>query len=332
MMGKFYDKVTNVRKRFIALTHDEKKEKLEFLSKVRGEPIEVTFRKFGNNIKKIPRSFSKHTVNVINADFVDAGVRDGMPYVKISDSRIFYGHFSNPNSRRAYEFLKDIVSPVLTSDTYLTALDVTHRYLTDFFWFPKELLPGTGGVIVEVGAYLGHKTIRLIDDIVGTTGKVLAIEMMPDNVSVLRRNVEANGLEDCIDIVECGVWNKKGETVAMGKGRQRNSLISLEKLKPDFQIKVPTDSLDNILPSWCKDTIDLLILTVNGVEIEALQGLDKELNRVKIIFVAAPYSRDGKRNYDVCLEILKDKGCFILPQTTQSRIYAVTEKHAKDYT
>ncbi len=322
LTSRFQPKLFNV------LSAEDKK-KLERLSKVRGESIVETFNKFSKKVDDMPLNFNKHTKNLLRFDFPKAGMRDGMPYVELPNRRVFYGCLPNKKTRREFEFLKDRISHALSANTYLTALDVTSRYLTNYSWYPKELLPGKGGTVVEAGAYLGHKTIRFIDDAVGTEGKVLAVEMMPDNIEILRRNVKENGLKACVDIVESGVWNEKCEIKVMGKGRQRNSLVPIDKIGEDAKLTVPVNSLDNILKSWGEKTIDFLVITVNGAEVEVLQGLEGELDRVKVIYVAACYTRNGQRTYESCLKILKDSGCLILPQSTEFVIYAVTKRFAE---
>jgi len=236
--------------------------------------------------------------------------------------RRFYGYPSEPIPRLEYRFLKDLLPPAVTADTYLVAKEVTSRYLTDWGWYPREVLPGKGGTVVEVGAYLGHKTMRFVDECVGTSGRVLAIEMIPEDVQLLRRNIEANGLEGCVEAMQCGVWKEPGLRALRGKGRQRDSLVNLDKLGPERGQAVPTDTLDNILRRWGVATADFLVVTANGAEIEVLEGLQHEWERVKAVYVAACYTVDGVPTYDRCLEILKRRGSTILPQTTQHAIYA----------
>jgi len=98
-----------------------------------------------------------------------------------------------------------------------------------------------------------------------------------------------------------------------------------------MRITVRTDSLDNILHSWGEKVIDFLALTLNGAEVEALQGLEKEINRIKVIYVAARYTREGRGTYQSCIEILRERGCVILPQSGDSSIYAATKYFAKEY-
>jgi len=53
------------------------------------------------------------------------------------------------------------------------------------------------------------------------------------------------------------------------------------------KIKIPVDSLDNILSPQVKDQIDFMIIQLNGVELKALQGLEKY--KPKNIAIAARY-------------------------------------------
>jgi FkbM family methyltransferase len=308
-------------------------EKLRILADIRGEIPEEVFKRFGKKgLKRCPEQFNKHIRNLMKVEFADAGVSGGLPFVVLPNGRVFYGHFSKPNHRRMYEFLRDLIPSKLNEDTFLLGIDITHRYLSNHTWFPSELLPGRGGVIVEVGAYLGHKSIRFIDDVVSTNGRVLAVEMMPDNLEILSKNVKENDLSDCVHIVESGVWNAPGYVTVKGKGRQRNSLVNLEKINVELDIKVKTETLDTILSQWGVFPIDFLMITVNGAEIEVLEGLGKMLDDIKIIFVACPYStRNDISNYHSCKKFLEENGCHILDQSSSRRIYAVTARYEKEF-
>ena len=207
-------------------------------------------------------------------------------------------------------------------------MDVCRRYLADAHWYRSDLLPPSGGTVAEIGAYLGHKTIKFVDRVVGPSGRVLAVEVMPDNSEVLRLNISGNALEEQVTIVEAGVWNRTGEEIVLGTGYQQNSLVSTDT--HDFQAitRVKTDTLDNILAGWDVPAIDFLDIRVNGAEIEVLEGLDRELARVRVIYIAVPYSRGGVSTRERCLEILRDKGCSILPHDDPTEIYAATAHHA----
>jgi FkbM family methyltransferase len=266
----------------------------------------------------------------MNAEVEHAGVCDGLSFLKIPNGRMFYGYISHRNHQHAYHYVRDLLPKQLNKDTFLLGLDVVHRYVSDFAWLPEKFLPGRGGIIVEAGAYLGHKAIRFVDEVVGTEGKVLAIEMMPDNVRILRKNIIENGLESCIDVLEAGIWKEHSKVKVYGKSRQRNTIIHLEKLDEDTGIVVPTYSLDEILENWGHEPVDLLYVTLNGAEIEALQGLNVKLNSVKIMFIASPYAREGIPNMGVVSDLLNEKGCHIL-NTRGSSIIAVTPRYRDEF-
>ncbi len=298
-------------------------ERAEVIAKVREETPDEVLRRFSTTeLASAPRSFSKHIPALRQAElFIETGVRDGMAFARTSDGRIFYGYTSRNNHRRAYKFVHDLLPSTITEDTFLVCLDVVQRYATDFTWPPEEILPSKSGIVVECGAYLGYKTIRLAEELV-PEGQVFAIEMMPDNVEILRRNIKENNLEDRVSIIEAGVWKESGELFVKGKGRQRNTLVDLEKLQENTGVKARVDTLDSLLDEWGTEPIDLLFITVNGAEVEAIEGLNRWLPKVKAFFVAAPYERDGQANSDICKVLLKERGCHILNSSNANRVIA----------
>lgn len=301
---------------------EQVKEKAKIVSKARGESLESVLNRFSTeDIAQAPNSFSKHIPALRQATFVETGMKDDLAFVRTMDGKIFYGYPSQNNHRRAYQFVCDLLPDMVTEDTFLVCLDVVQRYATDFTWPPEEVLPPRNGTVVECGAYLGYKTIRFAEELV-PNGKVLAIEMMPDNVEVLRRNIDENGLADRVSIIEAGVWNQPGTLVVKGKGRQRNTLVNLEKLSDDIGVEARVDTLDNLLDEWEVESVDFMFITVNGAEIEAIQGLNQWQPKVKGLFVAAPYQRDGQPNSDICRNLLQEGGYSILPSSNTNRVIA----------
>lgn len=289
----------------------EMQTRLETLSRARGETQSQTIDRFGlEALRKGPRISPNFSI-LQAAQFKEIGLRDGLAYVVMPNGRIFYGHLSQKSHHKQYEFTKDCLDPRLTRETYLLALDVAVRYSDELNWPAPHILPDPGGTIIECGAFLGHKSIRFIDTVIGETGKLLAIEMMPDNFEILRRNVEENKLGHCIDIVHAGVWNAPGKHTIVGKGRQRNSLVPLDTLTNPLDITVPTLTLETCLNDWGRSPIDLVYMTINGAEYEGLQGAIPVLNKIKKLFVVAPYSRDGVPSIDRCKTLLSKLGITV---------------------
>ena len=112
----------------------------------------------------------------------------------------------------------------------------------------------------------------------GPKGKILAIEPIPQNADVLRRNVEINGLGSAITVVECGVWNKCGRMPIFGDGETRFALTRVDQMNQnDLSFEVETNTLDELLKKWDEPKIDFLDIQVNGAEAEVIEGLDTEV-------------------------------------------------------
>ncbi len=299
-----------------------------FLAKLRSETPEETLKRFGaRKLRKLPGGIRRHVAAMIQTEFDSTGLEDGYAWAQLPNGRRFFGHPSLKAHEREYAFVSDLISPTIKPETYLISKDVVSRYVTDWGWFPRELLPTEGGRAVEVGAYMGHKTMRLVDECVGKTGKVLALELDPDNAKVIEHNARYNNLSDNIDVVAGGVFNKTGEQRVITRGRQRNSLVNLDKLNGgtgEYVSQVRT--LDTLLESWGQPTIDFMVITANGAELEVLQGLDKWFDRVRTIYIAACYTVDGCGTYDPCRAYLEERGCEILPQSNANVIYSLNPK------
>jgi len=301
-------------------------ERLENLAKLLSTtPKKIKLKFSDKELSRLPKTFSKHIPALCKQMFHSTSIdkKNGLAKLETTNGRVFFGPQSQNNHRIQFEFVKDFCPPEVKAETFLLALDITQRYLTDFTWFPESVLPPKGGTVIELGAYLGHKTIRFIDECVGLSGKVLAVEMMPYNIDILKTNIASNNLSTQIEVMECGVWNEPTVISVKGKGRQRTTLVNLKKLDSDMGIDATCKTLDKIIRDWKVDVVDFLMVTVNGAEIEALEGLNECASRVRNIFVATPYSRDGIRNSVPCIKLLEQRGFSIIKEhTNKNRIYA----------
>jgi hypothetical protein len=82
------------------------------------------------------------------------------------------------------------------------------------------------------------------------------------------------------------------------------------------------DTVDNFIREWGVKRVDLIFMTVNGAEVEALSAWKDTVSMVNGIFVAAPYERDGRQSVDICRELLQSKGFAILPESKNRTLIA----------
>jgi FkbM family methyltransferase len=299
---------------------------VERLAEARGETVDQIRKRFSEEeIARCPRRFSKHLAAVRSAKLAHTGVRDGLAFAELDSGRVFYSFVSKPNHRHEYRYVADTLSDVITEETYLAAIDVVQRYITDFAWPPDGLLPESSANIIELGAYLGHKTVRFAEELAGKAGRILAVEMMPENCEILRRNVVENGFEKVIDVRAVGVWRETGTVEIYSKGRQRNSVLPIDKLEDGTRILASVETLDRIIDDWGVSPIDLVFVTVNGAEPQALEGFHPEGRDVHAFFVATPYTIGERPNSDLCKEILDSKGYALLDPNNPNRVVATYE-------
>ena len=131
-----------------------------------------------------------------------------------------------------------------------------------------------GDTVMEVGAYEGLYTLKLAE-LVGQTGEVHACELMPQYADVIRLNFEQNQVQG--KVFSCGVSPEGGMVeVYSGVGQVnglREDVISRYIDQDQMTIQqLETQTLDQIFEQLdLKDPMKLLILMINGIEMDVLR-------------------------------------------------------------
>ena len=165
-----------------------------------------------------------------------------------------------------------------TDDLYVV-LPSSEKSVLDFI--RTYLTPGDA--FVDAGANIGIYTVAA-SKIVGDSGSVVAIEMMPETFERLRGHVELN---DCsnVTLVNRAVHSEAGRFVAAtlpAKGRHgKASIIIGAAGSEDRTITVETDTLDNILRPFPR--IRLMKMDLEGAETMAIRGAGEALDRIEAI-------------------------------------------------
>lgn len=221
----------------------------------------------------------------------DAG---GICFIKLKNDFIFYGPETRAKDIKYYKLLPKRIKFVIPGECYGIALDILTRYVGGGLKLggpskQSKYKVKAGDKVAEMGAFRGYYCMYLAKQ-VEKSGVVVAIEPLESNLFYLKKNIEANQLTQVI-IIPKGVWKERSVmTFQREKSDYQSSSMDLQyNNAEEFQVEV--DSLDNMLKESGITHIDFMIIQLNGVELEALEGLtsDKPSN----LAIAARYKKNG---------------------------------------
>ena len=270
--------------------------KLQAIAQLRGQNEATTLEQITLNLlRTAPKSMDGYEIDFDDIEVADAGFEAGHPWMRMTNGRIFYDYPATAKDALMYVLLRDRIPDTLNVETAVVAANAIRRYVHG-----TANVPADARVVVDAGCYIGYKPIAYADH-VGPDGKVVAVEMMPDNFDLLRRNVEANGLEDRIATVNCGLSDRTGTMTARRYRKQQATIADdLDQLQGfGADCEVPVDTLANVFDRTLGDRdVDFLNVQVNGNELDVLAGLGPWTHRVRSFSVTSPYTREGRRIRD----------------------------------
>ena len=205
----------------------------------------------------------------------------------ISDAdKAYLREASRSGWRTAFQALDEWQDPVLLNDARVVVHSVGEFALRAYSDDLYHVLPAREGAVlaqirqclkpgdtfVDAGANIGFYTV-VAAKLVGPTGKVLAIEMMPDTAARLREHIRMNDLAN-VEVIEFALSDRSGETITAtvpeGNVGQASIMAEGDTLKAR-RVGVQTCTLDDILGS-INERIALMKMDLEGAETVALKG------------------------------------------------------------
>lgn len=147
----------------------------------------------------------------------------------------------------------------------------------------------TGKVFVDVGANIGTQTIYAL--VADDFAQAVAIEPVPENLTLLQINMTLNGLTDRVAIVGCAAGAKSERRSLMVSRHNAGGHSLLSSIIPvtehERSIDVDVEPVDAILQrnSIKPHDVGLVLIDVEGFEPEAIAGLPRLLEARVPLFV-----------------------------------------------
>jgi len=163
-------------------------------------------------------------------------------------------------------------------DTISREVCFTGRYEPQETQLALHLLK-PGMVVVDVGANWGYFSL-IAAHLVGTAGRVLALEPHPRLSTMLRQNVATNGLAQGHPLtVAAGIGPGTRAFVGFDErgGNWGVSRAAREQERGDFECA--TRAIDDLLDEHGVGIVDLVKIDIEGAEAEAITGMARGLSR-----------------------------------------------------
>lgn len=138
-----------------------------------------------------------------------------------------------------------------------------------------------GDVVVEVGARTGGAT-RPISSLIGEEGRVLAVEANP--YSIMRLSNFTKSLKN-VQVLNAAISDKEGIAFLSLRYTDDEGASLLPLSDSRHKVKVVTMKLDRLLARLNLPHVDVIIIDVEGHELEVLIGAAETLLTVRAVLV-----------------------------------------------
>ncbi|MEM3191793.1 MAG: FkbM family methyltransferase [Candidatus Parvarchaeota archaeon] len=188
----------------------------------------------------------------------------------------------------------------------------------------KWFRPIRGEIVADCGASVGIFSL-----LAATRGaKVFSFEPNPETFSILKRNIEANGLSKAVIPFNLGLSDKEGELELVVPGTFTGTSSFEENWNEELRKRtgvkylVRTKTLDSLLEE--EKEIDWLLIDVESHEHKLLMGAVKSLKKTKNIIIEVSHN-----NREVVLNMIIDSGFRIVDKgepDSQTQYYLFQHK------
>lgn len=165
---------------------------------------------------------------------------------------------------------------------------------------PRELMAGAGDTVVQVGMWRRANLERLAR-CVGRAGRVILVEADPKVAAQAESWIEESELAN-LTVVSKGAGKTRGRKeflvgTSSGYSRLKDSdarmVTEVGGNAFETTVEIEVDTIDNILGELGVESVDYVEITVNGLELQVLEGMTRTLPRTRRLFLSG-YARTAE--------------------------------------
>lgn len=243
------------------------------------------------------------------AQICESGVTDGVPWIKLlnGDTLFGYSRYDQTYYRDTFDSHRDAFAALgLTPATFGAAFDAVLSYAYENCEYPhitrKSNYIPRGGVVIDVGVRGGHFLVKA-SRLAGADGRVIGIDPTDFSEQSCRRHFAANGCANA-EFVKAVISASDGEVVRFFHGSPGESLSGVHQETRGLDgrtvvsashhagsFAATTRTLDSIVVDLGLRRCDLIVLQINGAEVDAVRGMTRILNDFRPTVFVTCYQR-----------------------------------------
>lgn len=130
-----------------------------------------------------------------------------------------------------------------------------------------DYTPAEGDVVVDLGAGFGDEVV-VFSNLVGPSGRVIAVEAHPGTFGCLAETVRRSGCTN-VSVMQCAIGERNGTLRISDLAAHVANSVTTE----GRSIDVPARSLDSLAAELGIERIDLLKINIEGAERDVMKGM-----------------------------------------------------------
>ena len=215
-------------------------------------------------------------------------------------------------------FFGKVIWSLIPKGSFKNWLRVLSFRLFEHFSF--KTFVSHGEVVVIAGCW-NILTVINWSECVGPTGKVIIIEANDLSYDVLKIELDRRSKLDNVTLVHKAAWNCKEQLVfevadRPGSNKLKDCQTFYSTLIGRYleEKTVDADTIDNILKEIGVDSVDHVHVTINGAEIEAIEGMQYTLskNGTRIFILSETLHVQDKQPVTAkVVRMLQDRGYIV---------------------